>query len=587
MADEEKSVLQVLVELVDQISEPLREIQENFSDFSESVHGWWTAAFEVFAGYEAIEHLIEPSEKMAEVQARLALAGKFSAEQLADLKEQAERLSEPFPKNAESIVGAQTELYKTLGNIEQTKQATEIATKLATVLGGDATDGARVLAATYENLGDKSKAPIERMQEVADKLTLLTDLFPSTNMGAQQMARQMSQLGEVSKTYGIGPDQLFAVLAEMNKLHVGGARGAGMVLQQMIQSLGELDKNGLPTLAKYGLVLDKDRQGNLHFIATLERMAKMQPQALQSLLQRFHGQGQAISLALAHLPEIEEDYRRFENAGGSLNDAANALANTPQAKLERLRDTVANLADTIGTQTLPQIVQIVSIIDKWVVAIDGFLNTHPRLAKAVGDMTVGIAGLLTVAGLWKFGTFAAGVVKLGARLAALPTIFTMLKNTWTAATLAAGAFAEEGLGGVATALSALLESNPVGWIITIIGALLFGAYEVYKHWDKVVEVFHELKAAAVDLINFLEHSTGLDKLRFIADLATGNLGAAAIDMSIPTAATASSITGSSAQNIHYNPQVTVNVGAGIDAHEAADRRQPRTGGAAMGEAVER
>ena len=53
MADEEKSVLQVIVELVDKVSEPLKGIKEDFDSFSDSVHQIWAAGAEVFAGYEA------------------------------------------------------------------------------------------------------------------------------------------------------------------------------------------------------------------------------------------------------------------------------------------------------------------------------------------------------------------------------------------------------------------------------------------------------------------------------------------------------------------------------------------------------
>lgn len=491
MENEQQSVLKVLVELVDKVSEPLREINEDFEAFSESAHGWWTASAEIFAGYEAIEKLIEPAAAMAEVQARLGLAGKFSAEQMAELKEQAENLSESFPKNAESIVSAQTELYKTLGNIEQTKEATEVATKLATVLGVDAAEGATVLASTYENLGDRTKPVVEEMGAVADKLAVLTDLFPTSGMGAARMAMEMSRLGEVAKTYGIGQNQVFAVLAEMNKLHVGGMRGAGMVLQQLIQSLGELDKNGAPTLAKYGLVLEKDRQGNLHFIATLERMAKMHPAALQSLLQRFHGQGQAIALALAHLPEIEENYRKFENSAGSLTDAAGKLSQTPQAKFQQMVDTVSNLADRIGTQLLPNLIKVVDFMAKWVDRIDGFLGRHAMLTKAVGGLITAFAGLLTLAGVMKFANITFGLLKLGAELLNLRTFVQMATNAWWVAST----IWTEGIGGIGTAFAALFESNPLGWIITALSLLTIGAYELYEHWDKVKELFEKVADA--------------------------------------------------------------------------------------------
>ena len=258
MADTEQSLLQVIVEIVDRVTEPLGKIKEDFDDFSDSVHQIWAAGAEVFAGYEAIKGLVEPAADMAEAQAHLGLATQFGAEKLAEMKDQAEALSATVPQSIEQITGAQEELYKTFGNTTNLEEVTKMSAHLATVLGVDATAGANVLAAAYEQLGDKSKPVGEQLGIISDKLALLKDRYLKPGE-ATNLERDIQRIGKSAQAAGISQNQMFAIWAEGNRLHAGGPRGFGMVEASLFDTLAksskELEKAGLLIKARIILFL--------------------------------------------------------------------------------------------------------------------------------------------------------------------------------------------------------------------------------------------------------------------------------------------------------------------------------------------
>lgn len=542
MADEQDSILKVIVELVDKVTEPLRKINEDFEEFQESVHGIFTSGAEVFAGYEAIEGLVEPAAKFAEAQAHLALATRFSNEELAEMKEQAASLSTQFPKNLEDITAAQEELYKTFGETTNLEEATKMATRLATVLGVDAVVGANVLSAAYEQLGDKTKPIAEQMGTLADKLSLLKDRYMKPGE-ASSLERDIQRIGKSAQAAGISQNQMFAIWAEGNRLHAGGPRGFGMVEASLFDTLAKSSKE----LEKAGLQVVRSSQGGVNMIATLERINRMSQSGKMKLFAELPGQAKVLVEMAAHMADIKETMDSFRGAGGEMDKASEALANTPEAKIERLKQSLENLADTIGTQTLPQIVHIVEIMSRWLTTIDEFLGKHPGVAKGLGDMALGLAAVLTVGGGYGFLKIIGNVVKLAAKLMGLPAVMGLVQGAWFV--LVTGV--TEGFEAMGTAALLAFESNPIGWIITALAAVAFISYEIWQHWDDIVNAIKD----AVDAVREFAHSASpKDWFKEIAGMATGNVG-----MMVDAGADAAS-------HMTYSPTVHVNVGPGVDGH---------------------
>lgn len=561
MAEEEQSVLKLLIELVDQVTEPLRSIHENFEEFESGIWDVSRAFASAFVGWEMFEHLAEPASEFQEAQTRLALATHASAEELQRFKEQAEELSQTYPSNIEDVTQAQTLLYQTFRDQKTVLEATENADKLATAMRWSASDAANILASAYENLAPKGADVSETMKSFADKLTLLNTQFPATTASASIMARDFSRLGASAKTYGIGINQIFALLGELNRLHVGGSRGAGMYAQMLIRSLAEVDKNGVPALARYGLVVEKDRQGNMHLLATLQHLAKMSPQALKALEQHLPEQGQMISQLVSHIDELQDAYKQFDAAAGSTDDAVRTQNETFQNAEARFKNSITNLKELVGILALPTLTKTTDNLVKLVTLIEKFADAHPKIAGLVSQLALfGTAAITVVGALGFVGKAMEFVLGTGARFSGLTALWGMLTTAIEGVQLALGGAATAG-----EALTFVFESNPIGWILTIVAALAFASYEVWKHWDAIAaaieRVWNVLKTMPEGIWDVL---TGTVNPALVAKVATG-LGAPSFQTVTPDAITANQAN----NHIHFESHVTVNAAPGQSPQEIA------------------
>jgi TP901 family phage tail tape measure protein len=540
MADEEKSVLQVIVEIVDKVSEPLKGIKEDFDSFSDSVHQIWAAGAEVFAGYEAIKGLVEPAADMAEAQAHLALATQFGAEKLAEMKDQAEQLSTTVPQSIEEITGAQEELYKTFGNTTNLEEVTKLSANLATVLGVDATKGANILAGSYEQLGDKTKPLAEQLGIIGDKLALLKNRFMKPGE-ANNLERDIQKIGLSAQAAGISQNQMFALWAEGNKLHAGGPRGFGMQEAELFDTLAKSSKE----LSKAGLQVVHTSTGGVNIIQTLERINKMSQHGKMKLFAELPQQAKVLVEMADHVDDLRKSMGEFRGSNGELEKAAGVLSDTPLAKLEILKNQLSNVADTLGTQLLPPLIVVVTKISTFLTELNRFAETHPVLTQMAADFVAIVAGLLTMAGLFHFGEIIIGVIELGAKLSGLGEIWFVLQTALT-----------EGFAEVGTAAAIAFDANPIGIILTALGLVIVALYEIWKHWDQITNA---IKGATDAAITFAHNATGKDWLKEIGDVATGNFAMAGVDFA--------GVKGRS--EVHYSPTVHVNVGPGTDPHAVA------------------
>lgn len=497
MADEQDSVLKILVELVDKVSQPLQQISEGFEQFESGIWDLSKAFASAFLGYELFEHLAEPAAEFQEAQVRLALATRGSAEELKKFKEQAEELSQTYPSDIENVTAAQTLLYQTFKDDKTVLEATEQADRLATALGWKATDAANTLASAYENLAPKGADVTSTMKEFADKLVLLNTQFPSITSNTSMMARDFARLGASAKTYGIGINQVLALLGELNQLHAGGTRGSGMIAQELVRSLAEVDKNGIPTLARYGLVIDKDTKGNILLIDTLDRLAKMahtHPMAFHNLLAHLPEEGQYIAQLVDHIDDLKNAYGQFENAAGSTDNAVKLQTQTFENQSTAFKNSLTNLKELFGILALPQLTEALKSLTGLVSMMEKFSNNHSKISTAIADFFIFSSAAITAVGA--LGFLGKGLAFVWETATHLPIISSMLGDLTAALSL----LATEGIGSLGAVFGELLASNPIGWIIAGVALIALGSYEVYKHWESIKSAIGD---AHVELDRFL------------------------------------------------------------------------------------
>lgn len=514
MAEEEgdQSKLEVLVELVDQVTEPLSKIHEAFEDFESSIWDLTKAFSSIFLGYELLEHLLDPAAEFQKAQIDLALATHASAEQLAEFKEQGEALSESWPQTLEDITDAQTNLFQTFRDYDITKEGTGYAVRLATILGVTAAQGANDLASAVQNLGDSSKSTAENMASMSDKIAILVTRFPSGPGGVGRLAMDIGRVGATAKTFGITANQVFALMGELNRLHVGGVRGAGMFVQQLITEIAGLDSKGRPKLEKYGLQVVKTTEGHVNLLATIKRLADMNPKALETLEQHLPGSGQALSALAAHWKDLEGAYNDFLHSSGAGEDVAKRKNEIfDPTKVQQLHHAIRNLLDTLGTQMLPDLTRLVNVLIQVVQAVSEFTKAHPDLTRFVTRMMELSAATLTLVAtfgfLGKLITFAVSgigdLVRMTGLVEAFGAAWELVAGVIEGATLAG---AEFGVGAFAAA------SIATGGLLIAVTAIAAASYEIYKHWDAVVDAIERAVGVLHSFVTLGSSGGLLDKL---------------------------------------------------------------------------
>ena len=181
------------------------------------------AAGEVFAGYEALNQVIEPAAEMQDRMVGLKEATLANADALDKYKQQADEIgsSMPLAGGAEEALQAMTELYKTFRDDKSLEEQTETAAKLAVVMGDTAPMSAKVLSSAVMNLGDTSRPATEQMKEFGDEIAVFQARFPMGSGGLMRMAMALRMLGSAAKVNNVNQKEMFAIMAEGNRISLG------------------------------------------------------------------------------------------------------------------------------------------------------------------------------------------------------------------------------------------------------------------------------------------------------------------------------------------------------------------------------
>jgi TP901 family phage tail tape measure protein len=551
--NEDQSILKVLVELTDEISEPLHGIQERVESFDHSLEDLSAAFAGLFGSYEILEHIIEPAASFQTAQTGIALAAGLSAEKLDELKEQAYALSVVLPRSAEDIAGAQEELYKTLGNIDTVKDVIDQATKMGEVMGGSATEGAQLLATTYQNLGDLSTPVADKMQIMANKLTYLLTVFPRTGASASQTANSFARVAAATKSFGVSVDDTLALMSELARLHVGvGGRGAGIYAQEIITALGELDTHGVPKLEKYGLIIAKTRAGQLELVKTLRMLADMPAAKQASILGHLGERGQYLALLLPHLKDlidVQKNYAAITAQTGEEDKAVAVIGATLNVKIQELKNSFISLADSLGTFALPQITALTDLMTDAAKALLTFLDKHPKWSVFIADVVLATTAALALGGAIKIVSVAWGLLNTVVEATGL---ISVVKNLWLITSLLGDLTLESLPAFIGLLFGAV---SPVGWILLGVAAVAVISYEIYKHWDAISNAIGK---AVEYLHDFIAYGLGISKGGTLDTLLGNALGQSAYSSELDLRSRGTPFIGgapNSQLTFHYAPTI--------------------------------
>ncbi len=470
--DDQTSILKVLVQLRDEVTDPLKQVNDRFSEMAENFASIGMAAGEVFAGYEALNQVIEPAAEMQDRMVGLKEATLANADALDKYKQQADEIgsSMPLAGGAEEALQAMTELYKTFRDDKSLEEQTETAAKLAVVMGDTAPMSAKVLSSAVMNLGDTSRPATEQMKEFGDEIAVLQARFPMGSGGLMRMAMALRMLGSAAKVNNVNQKEMFAIMAEGNRISLGGPRGSGPILAAIVNSLLKM-KDGRYELEKYGHFVEKTADGHVNLIKTLENLSNMNDKQRRTLEGSMGAQGANVSLLISHMGDLKEAYNEIDHAQGQLDQDAKDRTATFNAQMQEMKNSWQETKESIGKHLLPGLTDDLRDLKGITDELNKLSEDHPILAGIAAKTMEWSAGIAAVLGGLKLLSVALNFAK-GLTIINMMTTAMFGFQSVTAGAATAG-----------EALSLVFASNPLGWVVLALAGLVAIAEALYHIKD--------------------------------------------------------------------------------------------------------
>jgi TP901 family phage tail tape measure protein len=466
---EKVAIVELIIKAVDELTEPIENAEKSLRGLIGDLREAAASSFEVFAGYETLEHIIEPA---AEMQYRLAVLREATGatnEQIKEFKESAEAASVAWGTSAEDMVSAQTQLARTFGNTEKAMEGASIGAQYALATQQNVAVAAQGLSEAWQTIGDHTKPFAESLMDVADRLTYLQTKFNLSGVSAQAFGRMFANISGQAKQFHLPMDQLEGMMAEMSRLGYQGAR-AIMIVRESINQIFGGEKGFGANLAKFGILIGKDPvTKEINILATLQHAYEKQ----HAQFERFvaaHGQaGIVIEQLVTHMEEWKKATEEVGHQQGLTTKDAQSMANTFKTAFENFQKALYNFADTLGTVLLPALTKILVVLTDLITSFQAFAQAHPYLVELMSLFVAFVAVLVTLAGL--FGM----VVGF---LALIVTSLTVLGTDLAGIIIGLGAFAA---------------------IMTFVGSV------VYDNWNTIVRVWQWAVLQIRDFMQLWNH----------------------------------------------------------------------------------
>ena len=364
-------------------------------------------------------------------------------------------------------------------------------TNLAAAAGTDLTTAVDIatdaLGIYGKDLASKGFAGVDAQLDKISDVMAKTGVLANTDL--QGLFEAMTYAGPSFVTAGQSIETFSAAMGTLASAGIKGSL-AGTALNAIFTQLGNADKRA--KLEGLGVSV-QDAQGNfrnlIDIVADLEKslggMGNVEKKSLLNSIFDVKGEKAITALMTAGSDAVRDFENRLINSQGTAATVANAQMKSFAGMIEQLKSAWQDKQLSLGKafevggakDALANLITYVQNFD--VAPIAGALT---QIMQAIPGIVEGFVGFVQT--LWNMRdvigalVIAWGVYK-GAVIAAL--VIEKMKAFFSA--IKAVQAATQGMSAAQAALNVVMNANPIGLIITAIGALIFLIIKCVRHWE--------------------------------------------------------------------------------------------------------
>nr|UVX85806.1 MAG: minor tail protein [Bacteriophage sp.] len=399
MIGDTRSLVEVGVSMVlrDKFSSETGKISQSFNNMMNDMNDW-NRAIQMSTGnavqnsMKVLGGMAEAYQYSAKVQDTIFMASKIAgatAEQQTEMMQLAQAVNAVTPLTAADIASGQRYLAMAGNTVEQIKDMTGPAAKLASILG-QPFGGKGGVADLMTNIMSMYVIPSQQATKVTDDLyTAVTN----ANMSLTDLAQAITYAGADMANAGYDLRQTAAAIGVLGDMGIQGS-SAGTALANMIRylqlSLANQKKKGVNALTSLGLSPQDffDAEGNL---IRLDKVYRKFGEALMNkpLLERtkafyniFGVRGtrdisNQIRNMMSGSDKMTKILEQYDKNSGIVEQVTEERLKTPQGIIEAFKSNFENLVVNIGStlaDVFNPILTVFTKISQWVQGIAGTLG---------------------------------------------------------------------------------------------------------------------------------------------------------------------------------------------------------------------
>lgn len=399
MIGDTKSLVEVGVSMVlrDKFSSETGKISQSFNNMMNDMNDW-NRAIQMSAG-NAVQNsmkflggMAEAYRYSAKVQDTIFMASKIAgatAEQQTEMMQLAQAVNAVTPLTVADIASGQRYLAMAGNTVEQIKDMTGPAAKLASILG-QPFGGKGGVADLMTNIMSMYVIPSQQATKVTDDLyTAVTN----ANMSLTDLAQAITYAGADMANAGYDLRQTAAAIGVLGDMGIQGS-SAGTALANMIRylqlSLADQKKKGFSALTSLGLSPQDffDAEGNLIRLDKVYRkfgetlMNKPLLERTKAFYNIFGVRGtrdisNQIRNMMAGSNKMTKILEQYDKNSGIVEQVTEERLKTPRGIIEAFKSNFENLVVNIGStlaDVFNPILTVFTKISQWVQGIAGTIG---------------------------------------------------------------------------------------------------------------------------------------------------------------------------------------------------------------------